>query len=174
LQTNEKNVLSHGDCLNRSVKTYIGIILQAINHVKHTDKHDYTTNVVLNIAKMYGLVCSINADGIGSVVAMASGSITLFAQRVRRLRKAAKLSREKAAERGGISPNFWGEVERGESEPGLESIFRIAKGLQIAPSALLTDKEEDSNLLRKTQQLAEKATPDQLVLLYRVGKAIVG
>lgn len=98
----------------------------------------------------------------------------LFRKRVRRLRKAAKLSLEKAAERGGVDYNYWGEVERGKSEPGLEYVFRIAKGLQLPPSALFTDQEDDPNLLKKTQQLAEKATPDQLALLYRIAKVIVG
>ena len=105
---------------------------------------------------------------------MASGSITLFAQRLRRLRKAARLSREEAAERGGISSNFWGEVERCESEPGLDSILRIAKGLQLPPGALFADREEDPNLIKKTQALVEKATPDQLALLFRIAKVIVG
>jgi transcriptional regulator with XRE-family HTH domain len=105
---------------------------------------------------------------------MASDPKTLFAKRVRRLRKAAKLSREEAAERGGISTNFWGEIERGGSEPGLKSILGIAKALQLSPSALLADKEEDPNLLKKTQQLVEKATPDQLTLLHRIAKVIVG
>jgi transcriptional regulator with XRE-family HTH domain len=123
---------------------------------------------------MYGLVCSQPFDEMGTVVAMASGSTTVFAKRLRRLRKAAKLNRETAAERGGISANFWGEVERGESEPGLESIFRMAKGLQLPAAALLVDKEEDPNLLKKTHQLVEKATPDQLTLLHRIAKAIIG
>jgi len=52
----------------------------------------------------------------------------LFRKRVRRLRKAAKLSLEEAAERGGLDYNYWGEIERGNSEPGLEYVFRIAKG----------------------------------------------
>jgi transcriptional regulator with XRE-family HTH domain len=73
-----------------------------------------------------------------------------------------------------VDYNYWGEVERGKSEPGLEYVFRIAKGLQLPPSALFTDKEDDPNLLKKTQQLAEKATPDQLALLYRIAKVIVG
>lgn len=98
----------------------------------------------------------------------------IFRKRVRRLRKAAKLSLEKAAERGGLDYNYWGEVERGKSEPGLEYIFRIAKGLQLPAGALFTDKEDDPNLLKKTQQLVEKATPDQLILLHRIAKAIVG
>ena len=70
--------------------------------------------------------------------------------------------------------NYWGEVERGQSEPGLEYVFRIAKGLQMSPAALFADKEEDPNLLKKTHQLVEKATPDQLTLLHRIAKAIVG
>jgi len=98
----------------------------------------------------------------------------LFRKRVRRLRKAAKLSLEEAAERGGLDYNYWGEIERGNSEPGLEYIFRIAKGLQLPVTALLIDKEEDSNLLKKMQSLSEKATPDQLGLLYRIAKVIVG
>src|SRR5258707_13982993 len=105
---------------------------------------------------------------------MAANPKTLFAKRVRRLRKAAKLSREEAAEAGGISPNFLGQVERGESEPGLQSIFSIAKSLRLSPCALLSDKEEDPNLLKKTQQLVANATPDQLTLLYRIAKVIVG
>lgn len=98
----------------------------------------------------------------------------LFRKRVRRLRKAAKLSLEKAAERGGLDYNYWGEIERGKSEPGLEYVFRIAKGLQLPPGALFTDREEDPNLIKKTQALVEKATPDQLALLYRIAKMIVG
>ena len=105
---------------------------------------------------------------------MASNPKTLFAKRVRRLRKAAKLSREKVAERAGISTNFLGAVERGGSEPGLKSILGIAKALQLPPCALLTDKEEDPNLLKKTHQLVEKATPDQLALVYGLVKVIVG
>ena len=107
-------------------------------------------------------------------MAMATDPGILFGNRVRRLRKAAKLPRHIAAERGGISTNFWGEVERAEKSPSLETILGMAKGLGMSPAALLADKEEDPNLLKKTQQLVEKATPDQLTLLHRIAKAIVG
>lgn len=105
---------------------------------------------------------------------MATDPRTVFGDRVRRLRKAAKLSRHIAAERGGISSNYWGEVERAEKVPSLETILSIAQGLQLPPAALFTDKEEDPALLKKTQQLVERATPDQLALLYRIAKVIVG
>jgi transcriptional regulator with XRE-family HTH domain len=105
---------------------------------------------------------------------MAADPRVLFGNRVRRLRKTANLSREKAAERGGISSNFWGEVERAEKVPSFETILGIARGLQLPPGALFTDEEEDPNLLKKTIALAEKATPNQLALLFRIAKVIVG
>jgi len=105
---------------------------------------------------------------------MAANPRIIFGNRVRRLRKAAKLSRDKAAERGGISTNFWGEVERAEKVPSFETILGIARGLQLSPGALFTDQDEDPNLLKKTHTLVERATPDQLALLYRIAKVIVG
>ncbi len=105
---------------------------------------------------------------------MASDPRILFGERVRRLRKAAKLSREKAAERGNLSANFWGEVERAQKVPSLDTILGMAKALQISPAALLVDKKDDPNLRKKSHALVDKATPEQLTLLYRIAKVIVG
>ena len=104
---------------------------------------------------------------------MATDPKVLFGERVRRLRKAARLSREKAAERGDLSSNFWGEVERDEKVPSLDTILGMAKGLQLSPAALLVDKEDDPNLRKKTQALVDRANPEQLSLLYRIAKVIV-
>ena len=73
----------------------------------------------------------------------------LFAKRVRKLRKAAKLSLEKAAERADITGNFWGDVERCKKVPSLDTIVAMAKGLNVAPSTLLMlEREEDPRDLR--------------------------
>lgn len=104
---------------------------------------------------------------------MASDPKILFGERVRRLRKAARLSREEAAERGSLSANFWGEVERAEKVPSLDTILGMAKGLQISPAALLVDREDDPNLRKKTYSLIDRATPEQLALLHRIAKVIV-
>lgn len=50
-----------------------------------------------------------------------------FANRLRSLRSAAGLSLEEASGRGGLSPNFWGSVERNEKEPCLDTICSLAK-----------------------------------------------
>ena len=100
---------------------------------------------------------------------------TLFAQRIRRLRKAAKLSLEEAAERGEITGNFWGDVERGRKVPSLDTIVAMAKGVGLQPSTLLLlEREEDPRDIRKRiDALLTKCTPQQLELVHRVIKVLV-
>jgi transcriptional regulator with XRE-family HTH domain len=100
---------------------------------------------------------------------------TLFAQRVRRLRRAAKLSLEKAAERGEITPNYWGDVERSKKVPSLDTIVAMAKGLGLPPSTLLMlEREEDPRDLKKrVDSLLSKSSPEQIELIHRIAKVIV-
>ena len=99
----------------------------------------------------------------------------LFAQRVRKLRRAAKLSLERAAERGSITGNFWGDVERSKKVPSLDTIVAMAKGLGVSPSTLLLlEREEDPREIRKQiDSLLAKATPQQIELLHRIIKTVV-
>lgn len=99
----------------------------------------------------------------------------LFAQRVRKLRKAAKLSLEKAAERGNITGNFWGDVERSRKVPSLDTIAAMARGLDVSPSVLLLiEREEDPRDLRKRMDsLLNKCSPQQLELIHRIAKVII-
>src|SRR5713226_9529730 len=99
---------------------------------------------------------------------------TLFAQRIRRLRKAAKLSLEEAAERGNITGNFWGDVERGKKVPSLDTIVARAKGLALQPSTLLLlEREEDPRDIRKrVDTLLTACTPPQLELVHRIIKVV--
>ena len=99
----------------------------------------------------------------------------LFARRVRRLRKAAKITLEIAAERGNITGNFWGDVERSKKVPSLDTIVAMAKGLGVSPSTLLLlEREEDPRDLRKhIDSLLDNTSPQQLELLHRIIKTIV-
>lgn len=99
----------------------------------------------------------------------------LFAQRVRKLRKAARLSLEKAAERGNITGNFWGDVERSNKVPSLDTIVAMARALGVPPSALLSlEREEDPRDLRKRiDSLLNKCSAQQLELLHRIAKVVV-
>jgi transcriptional regulator with XRE-family HTH domain len=99
----------------------------------------------------------------------------LFALRVRKLRKAAKISLEIAAERGNITGNFWGDVERSKKVPSLDTIVAMAKGLGVTPSTLLLiEREEDPRDIKKRiDSLLDKATPQQIELLHRIIKTVL-
>lgn len=99
----------------------------------------------------------------------------LFAKRVRKLRKDARLSLEKAAERGEITANFWGDVERGKKVPSLDTIVAMAKALEIPPSILLVlERQEDPRDIRKRiDSLLDKSNPQQLELVHRITKVLL-
>jgi transcriptional regulator with XRE-family HTH domain len=100
--------------------------------------------------------------------------LSTFATRVRRLRETAGLSIQGACDRGGISANFWGKVERGEQEPCLLSIAGMAQGLGISPQVLMTLEERPTNNTIRSQinDVLDLCSPDQWDLSLRIVKAI--
>ena len=82
---------------------------------------------------------------------------------------------EIAAERGNITGNFWGDVERSKKVPSLDTIVAMAKGLGVSPSTLLLlEREEDPGDLRKRiDSLLDNTSPQQLELLHRIIKTVV-
>lgn len=60
-----------------------------------------------------------------------------FGDRVRELRKAKGLSQEELGERAELHRNFVGMLERGERNPTLVTLFRLADGLGVPPGELL-------------------------------------
>ena len=60
-----------------------------------------------------------------------------FGQVVRVYRKAAGLSQEELADRAAIHRTYIGGIERGERNPTLLMIHRLAKALSVDPSKLL-------------------------------------
>jgi transcriptional regulator with XRE-family HTH domain len=97
-----------------------------------------------------------------------------FATRVRRLRETAGLSIQDACDRGGISPNFWGKVERGEQEPCLLSIGGMALGLGASTQVLMTLEEGpmDNRLKSQINDVLDLCSPDQCELSLRIIRAI--
>jgi transcriptional regulator with XRE-family HTH domain len=60
-----------------------------------------------------------------------------FGDRVRTLRGDAGISQEKLAELSGLHRTYISGVERGERNPSLTSISRIAKALKVSLSELM-------------------------------------
>jgi transcriptional regulator with XRE-family HTH domain len=97
-----------------------------------------------------------------------------FATRVRRLRETAGLSIQEACDRGGISANFWGKVERGEQEPCLLSIGGMAQGLGISTQVLMTleERSPDNTVRTQINDLLDLCNPVERELSLRIVKAI--
>lgn len=60
---------------------------------------------------------------------------------IRYYRKGMHLTQEQLAEICNLHPTYIGQLERGEKNATVESIYRIAKGLNIPLSKLLTNIE---------------------------------
>ena len=60
----------------------------------------------------------------------------LFGRRVRELRVARGWSQEQLAEHAGLHRNYVGMVERGERNPGLLNIARLAWALRVSLAEL--------------------------------------
>lgn len=99
----------------------------------------------------------------------------LFGSRIRSLREAADISRERAAENADINPNYLGEIERGEKWPSIEVIQRLAGALRVSPSAFFEfeGEEKDSSVLRtKLHDLLANRNTEQLQQAMRVLRAL--
>lgn len=66
--------------------------------------------------------------------------------RIRHYRKENHITQEQLAEICGLHPTYIGQLERGEKNATVESIYKIALGLNISMSKLFEDLEviEDS------------------------------
>lgn len=66
-----------------------------------------------------------------------------FGARVRYLRFKAGLSQEELADRSGLDRTYVGGIERGERNPALRNIIRLADALGVAPRALFEEWAPD-------------------------------
>jgi transcriptional regulator with XRE-family HTH domain len=99
----------------------------------------------------------------------------LFGSRIRSLREAADISRERAAENADINANYLGEIERGEKWPSIEVIQRLAGALNVSPAAFFEfeGEEKDASALRsKLQELLARRNIEQLQQAMRVLRAL--
>lgn len=69
-----------------------------------------------------------------------------FGEAVRRARIAANLTQESLADNSGLDRSYIGGVERGERNPTLSVIEKIAAGLGVPVAQLFSDSEPGSEL----------------------------
>ncbi len=66
----------------------------------------------------------------------------ILGQRIRMYRKQQHMSQEKLAELSGLHPTYIGQMERGEKNPTIESLYKICTALRI-PITLLVEKLDE-------------------------------
>jgi transcriptional regulator with XRE-family HTH domain len=73
---------------------------------------------------------------------MARSRAQAFGDALRELREERGLSQEAAALTCGIDRSYFGKIERGEKNPTLDTIWKIADAFDTQPSALLARAEK--------------------------------
>lgn len=98
-----------------------------------------------------------------------------FGTRVRNVRTSAKVSRETAAERAGITPNYLGQIERGEKWPTLDVIERLAHALDVAPDVFFDFRDDASreSALKQISRLLSDKDLKELQRVLRILKALL-
>lgn len=61
-------------------------------------------------------------------------------KKIRHLRKAKSLTQEQLGEKSGISYKYLGEIERGEVNPRINILEKIALGLEVGTGDLFQEK----------------------------------
>lgn len=78
-------------------------------------------------------------------------------ERIRQERLSLGITQEVLSEKAGISVSFFGQIERGERKPSLETVINIANALQVTVDFLLID----------SYQTASRSLVDELAYLVR-------
>jgi XRE family transcriptional regulator, regulator of sulfur utilization len=74
----------------------------------------------------------------------------LIAQSLRRIREERKISLDRAAELTGVSKSMLGQIERGSSSPTVATVWKIANGLKVPFTALMSPPQADISLVEKS------------------------
>ena len=103
-------------------------------------------------------------------------SLVLFGRKVRSIREAAGRTREIAAEDAAITPNYLGEIERGEKWPSLDVIVSLSQSFAVSPAAFFEFQAEESDpriLREKLALVLQDRNTEQLQQSLRLLNALL-
>lgn len=75
----------------------------------------------------------------------------ILSKNLKHLRNERKLSLDKLADLTGISKTMLGQIERGESNPSITTVWKIANGLKISFTALINEPPSDAVVVPKSK-----------------------
>lgn len=87
------------------------------------------------------------------------------AENIKRIRKSKKLSMERLAAEAGVSRSMLGQIERGEANPSVAILGRIAKALKVPAEVLLENDDFQAVLLsREVDNKAKRLDAGKILL----------
>jgi transcriptional regulator with XRE-family HTH domain len=89
--------------------------------------------------------------------------------RLRLMRKRARLTQEQLAEKVGVEQGYISRIERGKQSPSLDVTYRLAAALGVNPGDLF----EKDGLSLRIQQIFDELPPDQQEAALSVLEAFV-
>ncbi|MBS4219063.1 helix-turn-helix domain-containing protein [Bacillus sp. FJAT-49711] len=75
----------------------------------------------------------------------------ILARNLKSIREKEKLSLEKVSELSGVSKAMIGQIERGESSPTINTIWKIANGLKISFTSLINEPQPDAKVVLQNE-----------------------
>lgn len=109
-----------------------------------------------------------------------------FGQRIKEIRKAARLTQEKFAEKAGLSPEYISRIERGIAQPSFKTLETMADVLNIyvkdfwdfkSPVLFKNKKQEASQKKEYVDAISselEGMEARELLAVYNVVKGLAG
>lgn len=90
-------------------------------------------------------------------------------RRIRGYRISRRMSQEELAERCGLHPTYIGQLERGEKNATLESIAKIAGGLDVPLSRLFENIDDNlPDLPRRAYNILQSVSADEQEILIQL------
>jgi transcriptional regulator with XRE-family HTH domain len=75
----------------------------------------------------------------------------LIGENLKRLRTEKGLSLDAVAKLSGVSKSMLGQIERGEVNPTISTVWRIAGGLKVSFTSLVTRAQDDSEIVARSE-----------------------
>lgn len=76
---------------------------------------------------------------------------SVIAENLKKLREERRLSLDNVAKLSGVSKSMLGQIERGEVNPTVSTVWKIANGLKISFTQLMSRPESDIELVYKSE-----------------------
>ena len=89
----------------------------------------------------------------------------IIGSNLNRYRRSMGLSLDKVAEMTGVSKSMIGQIERGETNPSVSTLWKIANGLHISSTSLFEEKSEELVIIKK-EDLQHIADPNEGYTIY--------